>query len=559
MADAAPLQAALKSLSDEYAAKLPEKLGQIEQAWKRLQQGGWNVEKLGDLHRMVHSLTGSGKTFGFVFLSDVARNLEIRLKQLMQEQKTPDEEEVRHIQVLLSELRQVSISRDTSASSYHDELESLAESEQGMPGCSHIFITGTDTLFAEDLKVQLGYYGYDVRVFQDFDEFCNVLRETQGAVVLMDISDPEFSRRAIEAMKAIQQGQAVSIPMIFFSVRDNFSERLEVARAGGIAYLAKPANIGSLIDRLDALTSAVPAAPYRILIIDDSEALTAYYASVLSQAGMEVKTVNNPLDAMKPLLEFAPDLILIDVYMPECNGMELAKIIRQQEAFVGIPIMFLSAENDIEKQLFAMGLGADGFLTKPIQPQHLISSVSVKARRSLTLRSLMVRDSLTGLLNHTAIKDRLNYEVAQAKRRGTPLAFAMVDLDYFKKVNDIYGHPAGDRVIKSLSRMLRQRLRETDLIGRYGGEEFAVILTNTNGEAAVNVLDAIREDFSKLHQFADGKEFFATFSCGIADASCFDDSVRLCDAADRALYKAKHAGRNSVMLADMLTDSVSTD
>ncbi|MDH4284655.1 MAG: diguanylate cyclase, partial [Gallionellaceae bacterium] len=493
MADAAILQAALKALSDDYAAKLPEKLGQIEQTWKRLQQEGWNVESLGDLHRMVHSLTGSGKTFGFTLLSDVARNLEMRLKQLVQGQKAPDEEEAKRIEVLLSELRQVSLSRDVPASSHHDELETFDQPGQDIPDCSHIFIAGADALFAEDLKAQLGYYGYEARVFPDFDEFCNTLREAQGVVVLMDISDPEFSQRAIGAMKAIQLGQAASIPLIFFSVRDNFSERLEAARAGGIAYLAKPVNIGSLIDRLDALTSTASAVPYRILIIDDSEALTAYYASVLSHAGMEVRAVNNPLDTMKPLLEFAPDLILIDVYMPECNGMELAKIIRQQEAFVGIPIMFLSAESDIEKQLFAMGFGADGFLTKPIQPEHLISSVSIRAHRSLTLRSLMMQDSLTGLLNHTSIKDRLNYEMAQAKRRGTPLAFAMADIDHFKKVNDTYGHPAGDRVIKSLSRLLRQRMRETDLVGRYGGEEFAVILTNTNGEAAAKVLDRIRE------------------------------------------------------------------
>lgn len=550
MDDAAALQAALKALSGDYAAKLPEKLGQIEQTWERLQQEGWNAENLEDLHRMVHSLSGSGKTFGFTLLGDVARNLEMRLKLLAQGQKAPDEVEARHIQVLLSELRQVSFSGDSSTSSHHDALETLVRPEQGMSGCNHIFIAGADASFAEDLKTQLGFYGYEVRVFLDFDEFCSAVREAQDVVALMDISDPEFSRRATGAMKTIQQGKAASIPIIFFSVRENFSERLEAARAGGIAYLIKPVNIGSLIDRLDALTSAAAAAPYRILIIDDSDALNAYYASVLSQAGMEVKTVNNPMDAMKPLLDFAPDVILIDVYMPECNGMELAKIIRQQEAFVGIPIMFLSAESDIEKQLFAMGLGADGFLTKPIQPQHLIFSVSIKAHRSLTLRSLMVRDSLTGLLNHTAIKDRLNYEVAQAKRRGTPLAFAMADIDRFKKVNDTYGHPAGDRVIKSLSRMLRQRLRETDLVGRYGGEEFAVILTNTNKEAAEKVLNDIRKDFSRLHQFADGKEFFTTFSCGIADTSYFDDPAKLCDAADKALYKAKRAGRNRVETAD---------
>ena len=106
-----------------------------------------------------------------------------------------------------------------------------------------------------------------------------------------------------------------------------------------------------------------------------------------------------------------------------------------------------------------------------------------------------------------------------------------------------------DRVIKSLSRLLKQRLRETDIVGRYGGEEFAVILSNTDGVTAMKVLDAIRKDFSQLRHLADGKEFPATFSCGVADVSHFGDPIKLGDAADKALYKAKHAGRNQVMLA----------
>ncbi len=162
----------------------------------------------------------------------------------------------------------------------------------------------------------------------------------------------------------------------------------------------------------------------------------------------------------------------------------------------------------------------------------------------------MVRDSLTGLLNHTAIKDQLSHEMSRAKRQGKPLSFAMVDIDHFKNVNDSYGHPVGDRVIKSLSRLLKQRLRENDLVGRYGGEEFAVILTDADGSTAMKVMDGIRNDFSQLLHLAENKEFSVTFSCGIADISNYPDMSKLADAADKALYKAKHAGRNQVKLAD---------
>jgi len=549
MADPADLQAKLKLLSESYAAQLPEKLKQIEQTWSRLPRVEWDEENFQTLHRMVHSLTGSGKTFGFSLLSDVARNLEEYLKKLAQAKKVPSEEQRKRIQVLLSELQQVAIQRDASVGNQPGWI-AVARTDQRPAGCQRIFVMEDEPASAKELKVQLSFFGYDVSVFENLADFRLAMQANPDVVVLMDVTFPGSSQGGIEMMKEIQQGRDIPVPVVFLTAHDEFTTRLAAVRAGSIAYLSKPINIGSLIDKLDALTSALPPAPYRVLLVDDSEALTTYCAKVLEQAGMVVRAVNNPLNAMESLLEFTPDLILIDIYMPECNGMELAKVIRQLDAFVSIPIVFLSAESDLDKQLLAMGFGGDDFLTKPIQPQHLVSSVSSRVRRSIELRSFMVRDSLTGLLNHTAIKDQLDREVAQTKRRGTPLAFAMVDIDHFKQVNDTYGHPVGDRVIKSLSRLLKQRLRETDMVGRYGGEEFAIILSNTDGAAAMKVLEAIRKDFSQLRHLENEREFSATFSFGVADISHFGDPARLCEAADKALYAAKHAGRNQGLLAN---------
>ncbi|MFT6914365.1 MAG: PleD family two-component response regulator [Motiliproteus sp.] len=162
--------------------------------------------------------------------------------------------------------------------------------------------------------------------------------------------------------------------------------------------------------------------------------------------------------------------------MPECDGMELSKIIRQIGAYISVPIVFLSSEEDQEKQLLAMSLDGDDFLSKPIKPWHLVSAVASRAKRARTMRALAEKDSLTGLFNHTKIKERLQAELSRAKRNHEPLAYAMLDIDNFKHVNDTYGHPAGDRVLKSIAIMLKQRLRKYDVIGCYGGEEFVVIL-----------------------------------------------------------------------------------
>jgi len=353
------------------------------------------------------------------------------------------------------------------------------------------------------------------------------MKTARKVLVLMDIVFPEDSMGGVKAIREVQQGRDEPVPVMFISALDDVAARLEAVRVGGLAFFSKPVSIGVLVDRLDELTSTIPPQPYRVLIVDDSTSLADYHAALLGEVGMVVKVVDQPLEVMGPLREFSPDLILMDIYMPECSGLELAKVIRQLEAFVSIPIVFLSSEIDLDKQLSAMSLGGDDFLTKPIRPEHLISSVTSRIQRSRLLRSFMVRDSLTGLFNHSTIKDHLEWEVARAKREKTPLAYAMVDIDHFKQVNDIYGHPVGDRVIKSLSRLLKQRLRETDVIGRYGGEEFAVVMSNTDGHAAMKVLDEIRDAFSRLKHLADGREFSATFSCGIAEVALFEDAIKL--------------------------------
>jgi diguanylate cyclase (GGDEF)-like protein len=160
----------------------------------------------------------------------------------------------------------------------------------------------------------------------------------------------------------------------------------------------------------------------------------------------------------------------------------------------------------------------------------------------------MIHDGLTGLLNHTAIKEELAREVVRSNRLNTPLSFAMVDIDFFKKVNDTYGHAAGDRVLKSLARLLKQRLRETDIVGRYGGEEFAVIMNDTEATSAAKVIDEIRNVFSRLLHLSHDEEFFVNFSCGIADLKHFSDVASLSEAADKALYQAKQRGRNKVVV-----------
>jgi len=536
------LQEKLRLLAEAYAAKLPDKIDQIDQMWRQL-QAEWNEEGLQTLHRTVHSLAGSGKTFGFAEISVAAHDLEGILKGIMKLKTPASEQQCAQVQKKIEELRQ-----PASHASPVQRVVS-APAKTAARGLNQVFVVDDDHEVAQELALQLRHFGYAVRVFNRLDDFRLAVKQTPDVIVLMDIDFPEDRLAGVKAMKEVQQKRVAPVPVIFISAYDDLASRLGAVRAGSHAYFTKPVNPGELIDELDALTSSQPQQPFRVLIVDDDAAMLAYHSAALEQAGMLVSSVSDPMKIMGTLLEFDPDLILMDIYMPECDGIELAKVIRQLGGFVGIPIVYLSAEKDFDKQLDAISFGGDDFLVKPIEPRHLVSAVASRIERTRSLRSFMVRDSLTGLLNHTSIKDQLSREVARAHRLKTPLAFAMLDIDFFKKVNDSYGHSAGDRVIKSLSRLLKQRLRETDIVGRYGGEEFAVILTGTDGPAAVKVLDSIRDAFSRLIYLSEDKEFSVNLSCGVADIAHFGDEITIGDAADKALYQAKQAGRNRVVLA----------
>ncbi|PTN11530.1 diguanylate cyclase [Nitrosomonas aestuarii] len=536
-------QEKMHQLADAFIKELPEKAEDIETMWQQL-QNDWNVETLQIVHRKVHGLVGSSRTFGFEELSQIADTLEQALKILLQNKASVDEPQSNEIHLQLQALNQWA----HKPKNEHTQIivEKLNSSHPDSDEVCRIFVVDDDQEAAQELALQLSYYGYEVEAFGQLDKFRAAIKEDPNAIVLMNVEFSDDPMAGVRIMKEIKQEMTDPLQVMFISPNDDLATRLEAVRAGGVAYLTKPINSAELIDQLDSFAVPQTQEPFRVLIIDDSTTVLEYHAAVLELSGMVVRAVEKTDAVMKTLLEFNPDLILIDVYMPECSGIELAKVIRQIDGLLSVPIVYLSSENDFNTQLEAMCLAGDDFLVKPIDPKRLVSAVTMRVRRARLLRGLMVRDGLTGLFNHTAIKEQLGREIVRSNRLKTPLSFAMIDVDFFKKVNDTYGHAAGDRVLKSLARLLKQRLRGTDIVGRYGGEEFAVIMTDTNAPEAAKVIDEIRKVFSRLLHMSDNREFKVTFSCGIADIKHFPDVKSVSEAADKALHDAKRKGRNQV-------------
>ena len=287
---------------------------------------------------------------------------------------------------------------------------------------------------------------------------------------------------------------------------------------------------------------------HRVLVVEDSRVAIALIQRTLSEHGIDSRAIRDPCNLLIELKNYRPDLILMDMYMPRFNGVEATRVLRQMAAYKSLPIVYLSGETDVGMQVDALRLGGDQFLIKPFNPVLLAAVVKTKIERFReTQRSTRI-DGLTGLLNHTAAKSELKNLVSRVATQKS-LTVAMLDIDHFKSINDTYGHPVGDEVIRGLAWLLKGRLRASDMIGRYGGEEFLIALPDVSPSKAWEVINRIREDFASLPHAHPSGALFATFSAGLASYPDFDTAATLTEAADNALLEAKRLGRNRVMEA----------
>lgn len=525
----------LQRIFAEYAKKLPGKIAEIDHWW-RLLQDHWDSQKWRDFHRYIHTLTGTAGTYGYQQLSIAARNLTSFLSKYLEQ--PPTAKELAEINVLIEELKQIITVCPLTEMKFDTDTKKYVKAETNEKKL--IYLLENDMPLSQEIVIQLNYFGYELQTFSDGAEFISELNHIKPDVIIIDIATlTEKDKITLPLSLPLYKG----IPTIIISQYNNLKDHLEAVRLGSTAFFVKPLEFTLIVNKLNQIFDVI-LNPYRILIVDDSSSMAEYYSTILEKAGMQTSVITNPSYINQALITFNPELILMDIYMPNISGLELAAVLRQQAAYASIPIVFLSSEEEKTKQLEAMSIGGDDFITKPISPEYLIWSIKNRVERYRVLKTLMLKDSLTGLYNHTNIQTQLEFELRRAERQNQPLTFIMIDVDNFKDVNDNYGHPVGDQVLKALSLLLQQRLRKTDIIGRYGGEEFALVLPNTSFEESFRICENIRKSFAELRHYTDKQDFTVSFSAGIASRPPYGDATDLIKAADEALYKAKHAGRN---------------
>jgi len=303
-----------------------------------------------------------------------------------------------------------------------------------------------------------------------------------------------------------------------------------------------------------------------ILIVDDLPANIKLLHSFLSP-NYDITVANSGQQAITLVENFKPDLILLDVMMPEMNGFETCRLIKNNDKNFYIPIILVTALNEVEDKIKGIEAGADDFITKPVNKHELLSRVKSLLRiKSLhdelqekivqledakeTLRELAIKDGLTNLFNHRYFKDSIQNEIERAKRNQTQFSLIMFDIDFFKNYNDTNGHLAGDDVLRIIADLVRKNIRSIDVAARYGGEEFALIFPETDKTAAKIVANKIKNliDGYKFYNETSQPNGKISISVGVATYPLNGSKMEeLIDCADRRLYIAKAKGKNLVI------------
>ncbi len=291
----------------------------------------------------------------------------------------------------------------------------------------------------------------------------------------------------------------------------------------------------------------------KILIVEDSMLQRQILIRWLTKHNYIPISANNAKEAREIIPKEDIEIVLLDWELPDGTGIDLINDILSSSPTGWLPIIMVTSHTEPEKMKEAIEAGATDFIRKPAEEIELLariySALRIKTLQDL-LRDTAIKDALTGLYNRRYMDERIDQEFQRCKRYNHPMSVAMIDIDYFKKVNDTYGHDVGDQVLKTLASELKTKLRKSDILSRYGGEEFVVVLPETGLVESKNALEKVREYISTLAiQDDTGKTFQISFSGGVAggDLSSITSPFDLLKIADKNLYDAKHQGRNRII------------
>ncbi|HEX5483297.1 MAG TPA: response regulator, partial [Terriglobia bacterium] len=343
-------------------------------------------------------------------------------------------------------------------------------------------------------------------------------------------------------------------PVVVLTSKDTFTDRVEVARRGGRGFISKSSSASQILEAVSKLADRLHRTDARIMAVDDDPQVLALLRALLEPRSVQMTTLDDPLQFWERFRAFSPDLLLLDVDMPHLSGIELCRVVRNDPRGVEIPVIFLTRRNDAGTIHRVFSAGADDFVAKPIVGPELLTRIFNRLERVRLRRSLADTDPLTGVLNRRKSAQMLSDFLELAKKHAQPFSLAILDVEHLGKINQEYGHGAGDAVMQHVGRLLQKSFRSEDILARWKGDEFIAGMYGLNrydGIARLSELaEKIRQEGFKTPE---GAEIQPVLNGGVAGYAEDGASIEaLYKSAEQAAAQARAAGGGKIAPAGWL-------
>ena len=519
-------------------------------SWRTIRSSQDQTE-LGQFQFQTHSLKGESGALGFNQLYGIISELDNKTREIQQDGFSVDAIAV--IDQLLNQLIAANNKTPNPLLIHPDSAEVIEIAEPVAKATvtathSSIKVALVDDEFSVGLATskQLQSFGFEVQCFQSIVDCKQAMEDGPFTIVLLDVVMPDTSEVQVFDFARFCLSQDTRV--ISLSSKDDLSTRLRAVRAGVDDYALKPVNMNNLVSKIKRVCSLDVDRPYKIVLLDDQTTIGEYFKKIGEQHRFELVSFDNAAAFISNLDVSIPDLFLLDINMPDASGFEVAKILRHEARFEYVPIVFLSADDSNANKLEVLAAGGEDIISKSDSPEFIFKQIEYRVTRGQHIRSLSIKDGLTGLLNHGQLMESLDGFKRLADRMNTRFGLALLDLDDFKSVNDTYGHSIGDNVLTGLSKLLESKIRGSDIVGRYGGEEFLIAFQDVKDAATiVTKLNKIREAFSTILFQTKQGDFSRTFSCGLVMSTPGISINDLVNSADERMYTAKKLVKNQVV------------
>ena len=453
---------------------------------------------------------------------------------------------------------------------------------------SRILVVDDDPMNVKLMVAILDREGYESLTAHDGAEALDQVRRHQPDLILLDVMMPGID--GYQVTRELKQDPATeAIPIIMITALNGAEDKVCGLECGADEFLSKPVNSAELLARVKSMlrlkqyqeqlqvrtrsqkifsanTNAVPVdreAPPRqhVLLVEDSARDLRLLSGQIEDQTYAVSVAHDGEEALQKILAGGIDLVLLDIFLPGMDGFEVCQRLKETTATRDIQVVLITCLQDLEGKIKGMELGADDYLVKPVDGRELAARIKALLAKKSYLDKLhahyeqalssAISDGLTGLYNQTYFKKFLDLELKRSLRQHYPTSLLMLDLDDFKGLNDRFGHPVGDRVLRETAGLIRAAIREVDLAARYGGEEFAVVLPYSDAQGAKVVSERILGAIRSLCLEDEQGRRLEPITASIGVAVCPDDAGdadSLIQQADTMLYQAKHKGKNRVEL-----------